>query len=163
LSPGSRASIDTVSFLLSLRRGSLARARPVEHCLGRHEPGRRIRPHLEEPRPMRIAVVGTGYVGLVAGTCFAESGNNVHCVDIDARVKGLKDGVVPIYEPGLEGSCAATSATAVSRSRQNTMKGSRGRRSSSSPSALRRQRQRGPEVRHSRPPARSEAPSPATR
>ncbi len=52
---------------------------------------------------MRIAVVGTGYVGLVAGTCFAESGNNVVCIDVDEKkVAGLKDGVVPIYEPGLE-------------------------------------------------------------
>ncbi|MFN0008701.1 MAG: UDP-glucose dehydrogenase family protein [Planctomycetota bacterium] len=52
---------------------------------------------------MRIAVVGTGYVGLVAGTCFAESGNDVVCIDIDAeKVAKLKAGVVPIYEPGLE-------------------------------------------------------------
>jgi UDPglucose 6-dehydrogenase len=52
---------------------------------------------------MNIAVVGTGYVGLVSGTCFAESGNEVICVDIDAaRVEQLKAGGVPIYEPGLE-------------------------------------------------------------
>jgi UDPglucose 6-dehydrogenase len=52
---------------------------------------------------MRIAVVGTGYVGLVAGTCFAESGNDVVCIDIDAEKVGkLQAGIVPIYEPGLE-------------------------------------------------------------
>jgi UDPglucose 6-dehydrogenase len=52
---------------------------------------------------MRIAVVGTGYVGLVAGTCFAESGNSVVCIDIDQeKVRKLRQGQVPIYEPGLE-------------------------------------------------------------
>lgn len=52
---------------------------------------------------MQIAVVGTGYVGLVTGTCFAETGNNVICVDIDeAKVKKLQSGKVTIYEPGLE-------------------------------------------------------------
>ncbi|QSQ23137.1 UDP-glucose/GDP-mannose dehydrogenase family protein [Pyxidicoccus parkwayensis] len=52
---------------------------------------------------MKIAVVGTGYVGLVAGTCFAESGNEVTCVDVDARkVQALQEGRIPIYEPGLE-------------------------------------------------------------
>ena len=52
---------------------------------------------------MKIAVVGTGYVGLVTGTCFAETGNDVTCVDIDAgKVAKLKGGVVTIYEPGLE-------------------------------------------------------------
>ncbi len=52
---------------------------------------------------MKIAVVGTGYVGLVTGTCFAETGNDVTCVDIDAnKVSKLKSGVVTIYEPGLE-------------------------------------------------------------
>lgn len=52
----------------------------------------------------KIAVVGTGYVGLVTGTCFAETGNQVICVDIDAdKVAKMKAGVVPIYEPHLEG------------------------------------------------------------
>ncbi|MBN4072234.1 UDP-glucose/GDP-mannose dehydrogenase family protein [Flavobacteriales bacterium AH-315-E23] len=52
---------------------------------------------------MNIAVIGTGYVGLVTGTCFAESGNNVVCVDIDAsKVESLREGKVPIYEPQLD-------------------------------------------------------------
>jgi UDPglucose 6-dehydrogenase len=52
---------------------------------------------------MKIAVVGTGYVGLVTGTCFAETGNHVTCVDIDeAKVKKLQNGQITIYEPGLE-------------------------------------------------------------
>src|SRR3978361_2571803 len=52
---------------------------------------------------MKIAVVGTGYVGLVTGTCFAETGNQVICVDIDkAKVDKLSNGQITIYEPGLE-------------------------------------------------------------
>ncbi|RZA26042.1 MAG: UDP-glucose/GDP-mannose dehydrogenase family protein, partial [Lysobacteraceae bacterium] len=52
---------------------------------------------------MRVAIFGTGYVGLVTGTCLAEVGHHVVCVDIDAaKVAGLKQGVIPIYEPGLE-------------------------------------------------------------
>lgn len=52
---------------------------------------------------MKIAVVGTGYVGLVTGTCFAETGNNVTCVDIDEqKVEKMRNGVVPIYEPHLD-------------------------------------------------------------
>ena len=52
---------------------------------------------------MNIAVVGTGYVGLVTGTCLAETGNNVTCIDIDTeKVNNLNKGIVPIYEPNLD-------------------------------------------------------------
>ncbi len=52
---------------------------------------------------MKLAVVGTGYVGLVTGTCFAETGNEVICVDIDAnKVEKMRNGEVPIYEPHLD-------------------------------------------------------------
>lgn len=61
---------------------------------------------------MRVTVFGTGYVGLVTGTCLAEVGNQVVCVDIDqAKVDGLNKGVIPIYEPGLEEMVLANHAS----------------------------------------------------
>ena len=52
---------------------------------------------------MRVAMIGTGYVGLVTGTCFAATGNNVICVDVvKEKIDNLNKGIIPIFEPGLD-------------------------------------------------------------
>jgi len=52
---------------------------------------------------MKVTVIGSGYVGLVAGACLAETGNDVVCADVDAgKIDGLRNGILPIYEPGLD-------------------------------------------------------------
>src|SRR5204863_4301452 len=66
-------------------------------------PGNSLLFNARSSQRMKIAVVGTGYVGLVLGACLAENGNDVTCIDKDdAKVRQLRRGVMPIYEPGLE-------------------------------------------------------------
>ncbi len=85
---------------------------------------------------MKIAVVGTGYVGLVTGTCLAESGNDVTCIDIDAeKVRRLTQGEIPIYEPGLEELVLRNAASGRLRFTTDLARGAAARRSCFWPSA----------------------------
>ena len=89
---------------------------------------------------MRIAMIGTGYVGLVSGACFADFGHHVTCVDKDAgKIDALNAGRMPIWEPGLEGAGQGQRrARAADASPPISPRASRAPRRCSSPSARRR-------------------------
>ena len=119
--------------------------------------GRSRRPPIRSPRSrainadlakaadMKITMIGTGYVGLVTGTCFAEVGNDVLCLDVDARkIAILNEGGVPIHEPGLERWSRATSQPGGCASRPTSTRRSRTARCSSSRWARRRTRTAAP-------------------
>jgi UDP-N-acetyl-D-mannosaminuronate dehydrogenase len=90
---------------------------------------------------VKVTVFGSGYVGLVTGACFAEAGNHVVCVDIDAgKVARLQQGEIPIHEPGLDDWSAATSDKGRLRFTTAPKRASPTACSSSSPSARRRRR-----------------------
>ena len=99
---------------------------------------------------MKIAVVGTGYVGLVLGACLAENGNTVVCVDKDeSKIDTLKAGKMPIYEPGLEEMVRRNDARrAADVHHRSAGGGPRVARSSSSPSARRRARTASADLQH---------------
>ena len=88
---------DTVSFLIShIRSGPPCKANSLEFRPLR--PSRALSGNF-----MRVTIFGSGYVGLVTGACLADAGNDVLCVDVDAKkIEGLKRGEIPIHEPGLD-------------------------------------------------------------
>ena len=149
---------------------------PRGHGVARRRHAQRARPHAQVARADRLAhadgsarvnitVIGTGYVGLVAGACLAETGNDVVCADVDAaKIDGLKRNVLPIYEPGLDALVERNQAQGRLRVHHRRRGGGRARpRSSSSRWARRPDEDGSADLQHVLGGRRDDRPAPWTR